>query len=123
MHAVGALAGVLHHMVYNLDRSGQPVPTWFYVGIAACAAVGLLYLAGRAIAAPAAVVLGVAIAWRIAPNVGAAVANLRGHPTVMAPAYGWNVHYTVTACVCAIATAAVALPWAWRWLRLGLRSG
>lgn len=121
MHLVGATGGVLHHMVYNLQVGYQPVPVWLYVAIAACFVVGMLYLAGRAIAAPLAVAVGGAIAWRIAPHVGDAIHNLRGSPRVMAPEYAWSVHYTVTACALAIATAAVALPWAWRWLRLAWR--
>lgn len=109
MHLVGTVGGLLHHTIYNLERARLPVPAWLFVAIAACAAVGLLYLAGRAIAAPAAVVVGAVLAWQLRPQ------------DVRAPELAWTPQYATTACVCAALTAAVALPWAWRWLRLAWR--
>ena len=122
MHFVAATGGLLHHTWYNLEELGQPVPTWLYAGVAACSAVGFLYLWGRALAAPAAVVLGAAIAWKLAPHLDGALDLLRGRPLAepVPIEVAFSAHYVLTGFACALAMAALALPWAARWLRLPL---
>ena len=123
LHLVGTTGALLHHMWFNLTASHQPVPTWLYVGVAACTGVGLLYLWGRAIAAPAAVVVGGLVAWRLAPYLDDAWRQLHGGWSAHAvPREVWySAHYTLLACVAAAATAAIAVPWTVRWLRLAAR--
>ncbi len=122
MHLVGATGGLLHHMAYNADRWGH-APMWLDLAVAGCAVVGLLYLSGRALAAPAAVALGGALVWHLAPHLGDAVTMLRGRPLdhPMPLEHAVSAHYTIGAAVCAGAAAAIALPWTYRWLRLAVR--
>lgn len=124
MHLVGATGGILHHMWFNLEQVHRPVPGWLYLGVAACSVVGILYLWGRAIAAPAAVVLGGLIAWKFAPHLGTAWRQLDGvypDPTRVPSELYYSAHYTVSGFVVAVLTALIAVPWAARWLRLPLR--
>ncbi len=104
---------------FNLEKLHLPVPGWLYLGVAACSVVGILYLWGQAIAAPAAVVLGVLIAWQLAPHVGTAWLQLEDSSAVP-PEHDHSAHYTVGGFVAAALSALVALPWAARWLRLPL---
>ena len=122
MHFVGATGGLLHHTWYNLEESRLPVPTWLYLGVAACSAVGFLYLWGRALAAPAAVVLGGLVMWKLAPHLDAAWNLVRARPAgeVVPIEVAYSAHYVLTGFVCAAAMVALALPWAARWLRLPL---
>lgn len=121
MHLVAALGGLLHHAWYNLEAVRLDGPAWLLAAVAACSAVGLLYLWGRAIAAPAAVALGAALAWTLAPHLDEAWAILHGRPAAAPLEIAYSAHFTLTAFACAVATAAVALPWAARWARLARR--
>jgi hypothetical protein len=122
MHFVGATGGLLHHTWYNLEESRIAVPTWLYVGVAACSVIGFLYLWGRALAAPAAVALGGLVMWKLAPHLDAAWnlvhGRAAGEPVPIEVAY--SAHYVLSGFLCAAAMAALALPWAVRWLRLPL---
>lgn len=123
MHLVATTGGLLHHTWYNLEASRIPVPAWLYAGVAAASGVGLLYLWGRAIAAPAAVALGAAVVWRLAPHVDAAwqILDRRYPGEPVPPEVMFSAHHAIIATACAAATALVALPWAFRWARLALR--
>ncbi len=68
--------------------------------------IEILYLAGRAIAAPLALIIGVA-----------ATVQLAGADPAVTSRYG------VMAQVTAVALAVMAAPWAWRWLRLARGPG
>jgi hypothetical protein len=118
IHLVGATGGLLHHMSPRAATA-----TWVYVAIAATFAVGFLYVWGRAIAAPAAVVVGGAIAWKLAPWVEPAVTLLRGKPLAHPVAREvWHApHYVPGAFLLAAAAAIIAIPWTVRWARLALR--
>ena len=123
MHLVGATGGLLHHMAYNVHNWGSATPLWLDLAVAGCAAVGLLYLSGRAIAAPAAVALGVALVWHLAPRLEDSFTMLEGRPVdhPVPIEHIVSAHYTIGAAVCAAAAAAIALPWTYRWLRLAFR--
>lgn len=120
MHLVGTTGGLLHHMWFNVESLSGGVPTWLYLGVAGASVVGFLYLWGRALAAPAAVVLGATVAWKLYPYVGDAWGALHGRtPSQPLPPEIWmSAHYTVVGFVCAVATAVIALPWTARWLAL-----
>jgi hypothetical protein len=117
VHLIGATAGLLHHTWMNV----RPVPTWLYAGVAACTVVGFLYIWGRAIAAPAAVAVGTAVAWHLAPHLDGAVQVLRMHPAAVPAEVARSAHYVLVAFVCAAAAALIAVPWTVRWLALAFR--
>lgn len=119
MHLVGATGGLLHHMWFNVEGFPGGPPTWLYVGVAATSVIGFLYLSGRAVAAPASILLGGAVAWKLHPYVGDAWAALHGRPVARAlpPEVWMSQHYTVVGFVAAVATAAVACSQMVAWLR------
>ncbi len=123
-HLIGATGALLHHTIYTLQRTGQPVPAWLYVGVVGCGVIAALYVCGRAVAAPLAVVAGALVAWRLARHLDEAWGILHGrYPAAPVPREVWSAaHYVVVGCVCAAAAALIALPWAARWLRLAWRA-
>jgi hypothetical protein len=120
-HLIGATGGVLYHLAWNFECGHAAAPRWVYPAIGACAAVGFLYLWGRAIAAPATVALGAAIAWRLAPDLGVAIDHLRGSPRPVPMVALYAPHYVAVAFVTAAGAALVALPWTARWAGLAIR--
>jgi hypothetical protein len=126
-HAVAVLGAMMHHMAFNATSPGHTAPLWIQAGVFVASACGLLYLWGRAVAAPAALAFGVWTAVMMAPHVGGAWQAMQtgGGWIVATPGLPWvhvaSPHYTVVGFVIAIATAAIALPWTVRWLRLALR--
>jgi hypothetical protein len=121
VHLIGATGGLLHHTWYNLEATHRPVPVWLYAAVAACGAVGFLYVWGRALAAPAALALGGAIAWKLAPSLEGAYRILHSRPANVPAEVATSAHYALVAFVCACAAAALALPWTVRWLGLATR--
>lgn len=122
IHLVGTTGACLHHMWWNVETIGQPVPAWLYAGVAATTVVGFLYVWGRALAAPAAVAVGGAIAWQLAPHLDAARAIVAGRwPAEAAPVeIAWSAHLALAGFACAVAAAAIAVPWTVRWIRRGV---
>ncbi len=123
VHLVGATGGLAHHIAFTLDGFRQPSPPWLLAAVVACGVICTLYIAGRAIAAPLAVIAGGAIAWTLAPHLDEARAVLDGRfpATRVAPEVWFSAHYVVVAFACALASAVIALPWAGRWLALAWR--
>jgi hypothetical protein len=123
-HLIGTTGALTHHMAYALQQSHQPVPSWLYLAVGACGAIGLLYVWGRAIAAPLTMIAGGLIAWQLAPHVDEAWGILHGKlPAHAVPREVWFAsHYTIVGFACAAASVVIALPWAARWLRLTWRA-
>jgi hypothetical protein len=119
-HLIGATGGVLYHLAFSFDARHH-APAWLYAAIAACAAVGFLYLWGRAIAAPATVALGAAVAWRLAPMLDLAYGRLHHDPRPVPDPVFFAAHYVVVAFATAAGAALIALPWAARWAALAIQ--
>lgn len=119
VHLIGATGGLLHHTWMNVTP--QHVPGWLYAGVAACGVVGFLYIWGRAIAAPAAVLVGTAVAWHLAPHLDGAVQVLRMRPATVPIEVARSAHYVLVAFACAAGAALIAVPWTFHWLALAVR--
>jgi hypothetical protein len=124
-HAVAVLGAMMHHMAFNATSPGHTAPLWIQAGVFVASACGVLYLWGRAVAAPAALAFGVWTAAMLGPHVGGAwdaLGGTGGLGSGLPWVHAMSPHYTVVAFAIGIATAAIALPWTIRWARLAVRS-
>ncbi len=122
VHGVAITLAMLYYVRFHLIAAHQPVPPWLPAGIAGMALVGLLLLAGRAIAALIATVAGGALAAVLLAHAPVAWSMVSGeYVQVSAPAAARVApHLLIGAAVATTLIVAAAAPWAWRLLRLSL---
>ncbi len=120
VHGVALTLGMLYYVRYHLVLAHQPVPLWLTTGIAGAALVGVLLLAGRAVAALVALLAGATLAAVLVAHAPVAWTVMSGaYVPMSAPAAARLApHLMLGAAVAASLTVAAASPWAWRLLRL-----
>ena len=116
VHGTAVTLAMLYYVRYVLVLNRQPVPAWVTAGIVGAAAVGVLLLFGRAVAALVAAVAGAALAVVLAAHAPVAWHVASGqYVTMELPAVARLAPWLVLgAAASASFTVMAAAPWAWR---------
>lgn len=123
VHGVAVTLAMLYYLRLFITAYDLPVPLWLDAGLAGCAAVGVLLLFGRAVAALIAAIAGAALAVVLAAHAPVAWTLAGGaYVTVAMPAAARaNPHLLLGATAAATLTVMAAAPWAWRLLSRTVR--
>jgi hypothetical protein len=123
VHGVALTLSMLYYVRQNLLLARQDVPLWLEAGIVGAAAVGVLLLFGRAIAALLAATAGAALAAVLAAHAPVAWSVATGtYVTLSMPAAARVAPQLMLAATAAAAlTAMASAPWAWRLVARSLK--
>ena len=122
VHGVALTLGMLYYVRFQLVAWHEAVPWWIDVALVGGAAVGVLLLAGRAVAALIATIGGAALVAALAVHLPAAWSQIVGDGVPAATAVTRIApHLLVGASVAGTLTVLAAAPWAWRLVRAARR--